>query len=107
MTEFLKYIFSEVEQKRLSRNDATKILREFWSATNARNTAYLHPLVHRNTSDLSEQRFSSMFSGKEYFLSDHQVRGQLVLPGVVHLELAREAVQRASGAPHQMQVRLE
>ncbi|PNB39340.1 hypothetical protein C1X64_39635, partial [Pseudomonas sp. GW456-E7] len=33
----------------------------------------LHPLVHRNTSDFTEQRFSSIFTGKEFFLSDHVV----------------------------------
>lgn len=27
----------------------------------------LHPLLHRNTSDFSEQRFSSSFTGKEFF----------------------------------------
>ena len=27
----------------------------------------LHPLLHRNTSDLSEQRYSSMFTGEEFF----------------------------------------
>src|SRR5579872_3343519 len=30
-------------------------------------TAMLHPLVHCNTSDLSEQRYSSVFTGKEFF----------------------------------------
>ena len=34
----------------------------------------LHPLLHRNTSDLSEQRYSSTFTGEEFFLADHQVK---------------------------------
>jgi polyketide synthase PksN len=58
--------------------------------------AALHPLVHRNTSDLSEQRFSSMFTGAEFFLADHVVRGERVLPGVAYLEMARAAVEQAS-----------
>ncbi|RZK98795.1 MAG: type I polyketide synthase, partial [Rubrivivax sp.] len=58
----------------------------------------LHPLLHRNTSDLSEQRFSSTFTGQEFFLRDHVIQGQRVLPGVVQLALAREAVSRALGA---------
>ena len=41
----------------------------------------LHPLVHRNTSDLQEQRFSSRFEGAEFFLSDHRVRGGACAPG--------------------------
>ncbi|WP_394832292.1 SDR family NAD(P)-dependent oxidoreductase [Pendulispora rubella] len=60
-------------------------------------SSLLHPLLHANTSDLSEQRFSSRFSGDEPFLNDHQVKGQKVLPGVAYLEMALAAVQRACG----------
>ena len=59
--------------------------------------ARLHPLVHRNTSDLREQRFSSTFTGEEFFLAGHRVGGRRVLPGVAYLEMAREAVTRAAG----------
>ncbi|PAY12901.1 SDR family NAD(P)-dependent oxidoreductase [Bacillus sp. 7705b] len=59
--------------------------------------AALHPLLHRNTSDFSEQRFSSSFTGKEFFLSDHVVQGQKILPGVAYLEMAREAAEKAAG----------
>jgi acyl transferase domain-containing protein/aryl carrier-like protein len=58
----------------------------------------LHPLVQRNTSDLSEQRYSSWLSGEEFFLRDHVVAGHRVLPAAAQLELAREAVWRALGA---------
>ena len=45
----------------------------------------LHPLVHRNTSDLREQRYSTTLTGEEFFLADHEVAGkrwekQKVLP---------------------------
>lgn len=60
----------------------------------------LHPLLHRNTSDFSEQRYSSTFTGEEFFLTDHQIRGgqgpQKVLPGVAYLEMARAAIMQAS-----------
>jgi bacillaene biosynthesis, polyketide synthase / nonribosomal peptide synthetase PksN/BaeN len=59
------------------------------------NTFVLHPLVHRNTSSLSGLRFSSTFTGREFFLADHQVNGERVLPGVAYLEMARVAVQEA------------
>ena len=36
----------------------------------------LHPLLHENTSDLSEQRYSTTFTGGEFFLADHVVKGQ-------------------------------
>ncbi|MFP5392868.1 MAG: SDR family NAD(P)-dependent oxidoreductase, partial [Gammaproteobacteria bacterium] len=58
----------------------------------------LHPLVHENTSDLSEQRYSSTFTGAEFFLRDHVIQGTPVLPGVAALEMALHAVGRASGA---------
>ncbi|MCK9395482.1 MAG: SDR family NAD(P)-dependent oxidoreductase [Methylobacter sp.] len=56
----------------------------------------LHPLMHQNTSDLSEQRFSSVFSGTEFFLADHVVMGEKVLPGVAYLEMARAAIRQVS-----------
>ncbi|MGZ9709227.1 amino acid adenylation domain-containing protein [Glaciimonas sp. GNP009] len=55
---------------------------------------HLHPLVHKNTSDLTEQRFSAVLSGKEFFLSDHVVMGAKVLPGVAYLEMARAAIRQ-------------
>lgn len=58
--------------------------------------AALHPLLHCNTSTLSEQRFSSTFTGEEFFLADHLVQGQKILPGVAYLEMARVAVQKAT-----------
>ncbi|KAG0288047.1 hypothetical protein BGZ97_006924, partial [Linnemannia gamsii] len=56
----------------------------------------LHPLVHRNTSNLSQQRFSTMLTGEEFFLRDHLVQGKRVVPGVAQLEWARAAVALAS-----------
>ncbi|WPS89977.1 SDR family NAD(P)-dependent oxidoreductase [Brevibacillus halotolerans] len=55
----------------------------------------LHPLVHRNTSTLSLQRFQSTFTGREFFLADHVVKGQRLLPGVAYLEMARAAMEAA------------
>ncbi|MEC0210943.1 type I polyketide synthase [Paenibacillus ehimensis] len=56
----------------------------------------LHPLLHRNTSHLLEQRFSSEFNGREFFLSDHRVNNVRVLPGAAQLEMALAAVARAA-----------
>ena len=61
----------------------------------------LHPLLQENTSVLSEQRFSSTFTGDEFFLRDHIVQGKRVLPGVTYLEMAYEAVVRAKKNSHQ------
>jgi polyketide synthase PksM len=58
-----------------------------------------HPLVQRNTSTLREQRFESHWSGQEWFLRDHQVKGAHLLPGVASIEMAREALVQAMDQP--------
>ncbi len=64
--------------------------------TSTGNAPMLHPLLHQNTSDLMEQRFSSKFSGKEFFFVNH-VTGFRVLPEAACLEIVREALQQAAG----------
>lgn len=61
----------------------------------AKGNSYLHPLLHQNTSNLEQQRYTSFFSGDEFFLKDHSVKNHAVLPAVAYLELAREAVKRS------------
>lgn len=56
-----------------------------------------HPLVHKNTSTFSEQKFSTAFTGEEFFLKDHVVNGERVLPGVAYLEMVNKAIQLADG----------
>ncbi|MCX7747899.1 MAG: SDR family NAD(P)-dependent oxidoreductase [Clostridia bacterium] len=57
----------------------------------------IHPLLHKNTSTFSLQRFSSIFIGEEFFLSDHVIKEQRILPGAACLEMVREAVKQAAG----------
>ena len=66
----------------------------------AAGSVVLHPLLQRNTSDLSEQRYSTTFTGEEFFLRDHRVRREdgreeKILPGVAYLEMARAAIDLA------------
>ncbi|WP_346836346.1 SDR family NAD(P)-dependent oxidoreductase [Ralstonia solanacearum] len=65
----------------------------------AQGMAHLHPLVHCNVSTLARQRFVSRFSGRETFLADHRIGDRLVFPATAYLELAREAIVRASELP--------
>jgi acyl transferase domain-containing protein/enoyl-CoA hydratase/carnithine racemase/acyl carrier protein len=63
-------------------------------------TAALHPLLHRNTSDLREQRYSSTFRGDELFLADCQRRAEDgsvhgALPAGAYLEMVRTALDHA------------
>ncbi|MFI1761425.1 SDR family NAD(P)-dependent oxidoreductase [Streptomyces sp. NPDC020800] len=54
-----------------------------------------HPLLHVNASTFRAQRYETTFTGGEYFLTDHVVKGQKVLPGVACLEMARAAAELA------------
>jgi polyketide synthase PksM len=54
----------------------------------------LHPLLHRNISDVRHLGYSATFSGSEYFLTGHPA----ALPPVVYLEMARAAIENATGS---------
>ncbi|MEV6406699.1 amino acid adenylation domain-containing protein [Streptomyces bobili] len=61
----------------------------------------LHPtLLDANVSTFGEQRFAKTLTGEEFFLRDHVVGGDLVLPGVAYLEMGRLSGElAAAGAP--------
>ncbi|MCW3465912.1 SDR family NAD(P)-dependent oxidoreductase [Chitinophaga nivalis] len=59
----------------------------------------LHPLLHYNSSTLRVQEFTSIYTGKELFLSDHQVGTEKILPGAAQVELARAAGSYAAEVP--------
>jgi len=61
--------------------------------------AKLHPLIDANTSDLEEQKFTTRFSGNEFFLTDHVIKDRKLLPGVAVLEMARAAGELAAKGP--------
>ncbi|NOU17196.1 MAG: SDR family NAD(P)-dependent oxidoreductase [Bacteroidales bacterium] len=59
-------------------------------------SAVLHPLLHINTSDLSQQSYCSTFSGEEFFLKDHQSKGQKILPAAAYIEMIRVSVVKST-----------
>ena len=65
----------------------------------------LHGLLHRNTSSLKVQRYSTYLSGEEFYLKDHRVRGEKVLAGVCALELARAALRSGLESEGQIELR--
>lgn len=102
MTDFVKYVVSELKSKRLSKTDALGLIMQFSRrASLPAGVACLHPLLHRNTSDLTQQCYATDFSGDEFFLRDHRIQGRKVLPGVAYLEMARAAVALALPAKAQ------
>ena len=54
----------------------------------------IHPLVHENTSDLSRQRFSSIFTGTEDFLHSVSEHNHC-LSESAHLEMIKVAVKQS------------
>ncbi|MCB2360148.1 SDR family NAD(P)-dependent oxidoreductase [Clostridium estertheticum] len=99
--------YSEIKTNRISLPTYPFSKEHHWIRSVCKDTAklvdgervvsYIHPLLHENTSDLSKQRFSSTFTGREFLFSDHKVNGKCILPGVAYLEMAREALKLASG----------
>ena len=65
------------------------------TAVGAAGSAFIHPLLHADSSDPGERRYSSTFSGDEFFLADHHIKGEKVLPGVACLEMVRAAAGHA------------
>lgn len=65
--------------------------------TKPKDTAVkIHPLLGRNISDLSGQKYETIFSGEEPFFKDHVINGSRILPGVAYLEMARAAAKNAA-----------
>ena len=101
MFDFIEYVVAELKSQRLSKANAIELVRQFSGRSSSPTAAsVIHPLLHQNTSDLIELRYTSTFTGEEFFLTDHQVKadrrmGQKVLPGVACLEMARTAIEQA------------
>lgn len=62
---------------------------------NPYSTEMLHPLVGKNISTFTECKFSTRFTGAEYFLKNHRIHGKMVLPGAALIEMAVAAVSNA------------
>ncbi|XKK15661.1 polyketide synthase dehydratase domain-containing protein [Bacillus sp. CB28A.1] len=56
----------------------------------------LTSLIDSNESKLGEQRYKKLLRKNAFYLQDHIVNGQVILPGVVYLEMARMAGTLAS-----------
>jgi polyketide synthase PksL len=93
MIDFVEYVIGELSDKRLAKRDALGLIRQFRRGTS--EGALPTSLLHRNTSRFDRQSYEIVFEGDEPFLRDHVVKGHRVLPGVVYLEIVRQAVHAA------------
>jgi polyketide synthase PksN len=55
----------------------------------------LHPVLQENISRVDAIEFRTVFSSHAFYLQDHQINGHRVLPGVVYLEMAWQAICNA------------
>jgi acyl transferase domain-containing protein/acyl carrier protein len=53
----------------------------------------IHSLIHKNESNVRELKYSSTFTGEEFFLSAHVINGKKILPGAAYLEMGVTAVK--------------
>ncbi len=58
----------------------------------------LHPLLHRNISDFDYQAYLTKFTGKEFFLDHHKIRGSRVLPAAAYLEMVYTGLKASLGS---------
>ncbi len=65
------------------------------------------PVIHKNISDVSGLKFSSVFTGKETFLADHVIMGEKILPAVVYVEMANIAVRTATDCDNKLSTTIE
>jgi polyketide synthase PksL len=62
-----------------------------WIDKNNKPHIFLHPLIDENISNLRSIIFSKLFIGSEFYLLQHQVNHESVLPGAVCLEMVQTA----------------
>ncbi|MBF0397095.1 MAG: SDR family oxidoreductase [Desulfobacterales bacterium] len=68
--------------------------KRYWLPISRKETnqvAKLHPLLDQNSSTLKEQKFTTILTGNEFYLRDHVVSGQKILPAAAYIEMARAA----------------
>ena len=107
MKELVEHILNEVKAKTISKPKALGLLRQLHTHCHPTGgQCVLHPLVQTNSADFEGLRYTSSFTGSEFFLEDHRVQGQRVMPGVAYLEMARAAAMMAAGPTEDITITL-
>lgn len=69
------------------------------TADEGASSGKLHPLVHTNTSTFASIKFTTRLRSDEFFLADHAIGNEKILPGVAYLEMARAAGELVAERP--------
>ncbi|UII31929.1 SDR family NAD(P)-dependent oxidoreductase [Fulvivirga ulvae] len=105
-------LYGELKPKRISLPLYPFAKERYWIEETAEKQAHatgkvagmLHPLLHRNTSDLHQQSYSTTFTREETLVSENQVSGHKVIPAMAYLEMTRAAVLLADSPADQSAV---
>ncbi len=62
----------------------------------------LHPMLDENVSTLDTMAYRSVRTGGEFYLADHRIDGEPVMPAVGYLEMARAGGELATGEAVQL-----
>ncbi|MCW3466236.1 SDR family NAD(P)-dependent oxidoreductase [Chitinophaga nivalis] len=100
-------LFSGKEAKRIALPVYPFARERHWITTETPVASAMPHLIRRNLSAFAPQCYSGSFSGEEVFLRDHVIGGKIIFPGVVYLEMAREAAVKAWEASPTAPVYLE
>ena len=63
---------------------------------NLSQNAKLHPIVDENVSNFKDQKFNTEIFGHEFYIKDHIVNKDKILPGTTYLEISRACGEIAS-----------
>ncbi|PSU35485.1 SDR family NAD(P)-dependent oxidoreductase [Photobacterium lutimaris] len=56
----------------------------------------IHPLLDENISNMNQLCFRKTFAPEQFYIHDHNIDGNTILPGVAYLEMARAAGEQAA-----------
>lgn len=93
-----KLLYGDNEPRRISLPTYSFAKESYWvkvtkedTPTEKKDLETLHPMVGQNISVFTEQRFSTVLTGAEFYLADHIIDGEKILPGVAYIEMVRAA----------------
>ncbi len=84
------------ESRRL---DYRAISKGYWINTNEKLAQHVHPFIDDDLSTATTIQFRKQFTGNEFYVTEHQINHEQVLPGVACIEMASAATRLAAIIP--------
>lgn len=89
--------YTQVRPRRLSLPGYPYQRQRYWIAKpeSTKNRQGLHPVLQENISQIGSTEFRTSFHSHAFYLQDHQINHHRVLPGVIYLEMAWQAIRNS------------